>query len=125
MIIKISGIVICCILLCLIIKNIYPSYVFTISLILSVFISIYAFRELLMFFDVFNSELTLINNSYFKIILKVIGISYVAEFTTNICKEHGFITAAYAMELITRITLVLFCMPVIKTLLELVNRCIK
>ena len=57
-----------------------------------------------------------INQEYIKLIIKVIGISYVTE-----CKENGFAALASAMEIYARISVAGLCIPVIVTLFEMVS----
>ena len=73
---------------------------------------------------VFNgliSVYTRINQEYIKLIVKVIGISYVTEISSNICKENGFAALASAMEIYARISVAGLCIPVIVTLFEMVS----
>ena len=62
-----------------------------------------------------------INQEYIKLIVKVIGISYVTEISSNICKENGFAALASAMEIYARISVAGLCIPVIVTLFEIVS----
>ena len=62
-----------------------------------------------------------INQEYIKLIVKVIGISYVTEISSNICKENGFAALASAMEIYARISGAGLCIPVIVTLFEIVS----
>ncbi len=62
-----------------------------------------------------------INQEYIKLIIKVIGISYVTEISSNICKENGFAALASAMEIYARISVAGLCIPVIVTLFEMVS----
>ena len=62
-----------------------------------------------------------INQEYIKLIVKVIGISYVTEISSNICKENGFAALASAMEIYARISVAGLCIPVIVTLFEMVS----
>ena len=62
-----------------------------------------------------------INQEYIKLIIKVIGISYVTEISSNICKENGFAALASAMEIYARISVAGLCIPVIVTLFEIVS----
>ena len=71
--------------------------------------------------NVFTSE---INEGYIKLIIKVIGISYVTEISSNICKENGFSALASIMEIYARISVVGLCFPIVINLVEIVNGCL-
>ena len=58
-----------------------------------------------------------INTDYISILLKMIGITYVAEFATGICKDAGYQTIANQIEIFTKLTILTFSMPVLEALL--------
>ena len=47
----------------------------------------------------------------------MIGITYVAEFATGICKDAGYQTIANQIEIFTKLTILTFSMPVLEVLL--------
>ena len=57
-----------------------------------------------------------INTDYISILLKMIGITYVAEFATGICKDAGYQTIANQIEIFTKLTILTFSMPVLEAL---------
>ena len=63
------------------------------------------------------SSLVNINTDYVAILLKMIGITYVAEFATGICKDAGYQTIASQIEIFAKLTILTFCMPVLEALL--------
>ena len=63
------------------------------------------------------SSLVNINTDYMVILLKMIGITYVAEFATGICKDAGYQTIASQIEIFTKLTILTFSMPVLEALL--------
>ena len=63
------------------------------------------------------SELITINTSYIQILLKIIGITYIAEFATGICKDAGYSTIASQIEIFAKLTILAFSMPVLEALL--------
>lgn len=63
------------------------------------------------------SSLVNINTDYVVILLKMIGITYVAEFATGICKDAGYQTIASQIEIFTKLTILTFSMPVLEALL--------
>ena len=63
------------------------------------------------------SSMVNINTDYISILLKMIGITYVAEFATGICKDAGYQTIANQIEMFTKLTILTFSMPVLEALL--------
>ncbi len=73
--------------------------------------------------DVF-SELTSylsIRESYLQILLKIVGISYVADFAANICKDAGYSAIAGQIELSGKITVLAVSTPIVLALLRTVT----
>ncbi len=55
---------------------------------------------------------------YFKILLKIIGITYIADFTSNICKDAGYSAIAGQIEIFGKISILAISSPIILALLE-------
>ena len=67
-------------------------------------------------------ELSGINPEYLSILLKMIGITYVGEFASGICKDAGYQTLAVQIELFGKLTILLLSLPVLSALLETVRK---
>ncbi len=61
------------------------------------------------------------NDSYITIILKVIGITYVCEFCSNICKDAGYGAIASQVELFGKVAILFAGMPIMIALFELIG----
>ena len=59
--------------------------------------------------------------SFIKIILKIIGISYVCEFGTQICKDAGESSIASKVELAGKVIIVYLSMPIVMSLFEMLT----
>ena len=57
---------------------------------------------------------------YFAVLLKIIGIAYIAEFGAEICKDAGESAIASKIELGGKIIIVVLSVPIITSLLDLV-----
>ncbi len=55
---------------------------------------------------------------YFKILLKIIGITYIADFSSNICKDAGYGAIAGQIEVFGKISILAISSPIILALLE-------
>lgn len=62
-----------------------------------------------------------IEGSYLSILLKMLGITYVAEFAANICKDAGYQTISSQIQLLGKITILSLGMPVLLTLLRTIE----
>ena len=62
-----------------------------------------------------------IEGSYLGVLLKMLGITYVAEFASNICKDSGCQTIAAQIQLFGKITVLALGMPVLMTLLRTIE----
>lgn len=58
-----------------------------------------------------------VNSSYVQILLKIMGITYVAEFASGICKDAGYSTIASQIEIFAKLTILAFSMPILESLL--------
>ena len=57
-------------------------------------------------------------NVYFGILLKVIGITYICEFSQAICRDAGYLSLAGQIEIFGKITVLLIGMPILLTLID-------
>lgn len=55
------------------------------------------------------------------ILLKMAGVTYVAEFASGICKDAGYQNVAVQIEIFTKLTILAIGMPVLLALLELIG----
>lgn len=59
--------------------------------------------------------------TYFKLLVKIIGITYLAEFSADLCKDAGVNTLASQIELFGKLSILVLCMPVLTSLLETID----
>lgn len=58
---------------------------------------------------------------YLATMLKMIGITYIAEFSSGICKDAGYQTIAGQIEIFGKLTILALGMPVLLALLETIR----
>lgn len=63
-----------------------------------------------------------IDASYITILLKIVGIAYIAEFAAEVCKDAGESAIASKIELAGKVAIVILAVPIITSLLDLVVR---
>lgn len=62
-----------------------------------------------------------LDSAYLKTLWKMIGITYVAEFASSICKDAGYQTIALQIEIFAKITIMVLSLPVLMALLETIR----
>ena len=60
-------------------------------------------------------------SSYIKLLIKIIGITYLAEISADLCRDAGANALAGQIELFGKLSILVLCMPIITALLETVN----
>ncbi|MCX7747495.1 MAG: stage III sporulation protein AD [Clostridia bacterium] len=65
-----------------------------------------------------------IDLSYITILLKVIGIAYIAEFGAEVCRDAGEGAIASKIELAGKVIIVVLAVPIITSLLDLIIKTI-
>lgn len=61
-----------------------------------------------------------IDSSYIAILLKIVGIAYIAEFAAEVCKDANETSIASKIELAGKVTIVILSVPIISSLLDMV-----
>lgn len=62
------------------------------------------------------------SENYIQLLLKIIGITYVAELASELCKDAGYGTVANQVELAGKLTILTMSMPVLLALLEMIHQ---
>lgn len=58
---------------------------------------------------------------YVSTLLKMLGVTYVAEFASGICKDAGYQTIAVQIEIFAKLSILALSMPILLTLLETIQ----
>ena len=67
------------------------------------------------------AEYVNIERKYITILIKMLGITYVAEFATAICKDLGYQSVSAQIEMFARLTLFAISIPVVSALIETIG----
>lgn len=67
------------------------------------------------------AEYVNIEKKYITILIKMLGITYVAEFATAICKDLGYQSISAQIEMFARLTLFAISIPVVSSLIETIG----
>lgn len=104
-------------------KTVRTEYSLWILLAAGVLLTFFALTKL----ETIVEELSYLQNyffaygSYFKLLLKIIGITYLAEFSSNLCRDAGANTMASQIELFGKLSILVLCMPIMTSLLQTVD----
>lgn len=62
-----------------------------------------------------------VDAGYISTMLKMVGVTYIAEFCSNICKDAGHQTIASQIEIFSKLTILTLGLPILLTLLEAIQ----
>lgn len=126
MIVKIAIIAIISSLLVTQVKSMKSEYGQVLLLAVGVFLFYFAFEYLKTITDLFDTlaDQITIRQTYIVILLKMIGIAYVCEFASNLCKDVGCQTIASQVEMIGKLSMLLISTPIITALMEVITEII-
>ena len=63
-----------------------------------------------------------LNRMYLEVLLKMIGISYIAEFSSGICKDAGYGSLGSQIEIFGKLSVLAVSMPILLALLDTVQQ---
>ena len=123
-IVKIVGIGISAIIIAIILKQYKPEFSIYISLIAGIIILSLVIDKLSSIMSFLNNlaNKTNINNSFLILLLKITGISILAEFAISICKDSGETAIANKVDLGGKVLIVSMSVPIISSMLETILR---
>lgn len=121
-IIKIIGIGLVTVIGSIILKQVKPEFSLVLTLAGSILMIILIIQSLSTVLTSFNEivEKTGINSSLFLCVLKVIGIGYLVEFSANICADTGNTAIADKILLAGKVLILIICLPIIESLIEMI-----
>ena len=122
-IIRISVIGIAGIVLAILVKEAKPEYSFYLTFAAGIAILFFSAGRLS---DLLGSireiqQYLPIENTYMDLLLKMVGITYVGQFSTSICRDAGYASVAGQIELFARLSVLAISMPILTALLETIH----
>lgn len=111
------------IMLAIKINKINPEYSTLLSIGACLLIIFYVIGKLTNIFGYIDRITALINIDviYIEIILKMVGIAYVCEFASNICKDAGYGAVASQIELAGKVSMLALGIPVLMSVIDLIT----
>ena len=122
-IIKIALMGIAGVLLALMVRSYKSEYSLFVSMAVCTCIFIYLVSKLEIILSYVDSiqSLIVVDNRYVTMVIKMIGITYIAEFSVDICKDAGYQAIAGQIEMFAKMSILLISMPVLMSFVETIG----
>ena len=122
-VVKISIIGIAGVLLATFLKKEKGEYSLLISMVvcIAVFTFLIGRMQVVLAFAKRLESMLSIDSSYIALILKMIGIAYVAGFAMDICKDAGYSAIGSQLETFAKISILVLSLPILLTFLETIG----
>jgi len=123
-IIKLSILAITGVLLATMFKNGKNEYSTYITLGTSVILFFYVISKVGVIVETINKVQSYISisNSYIEALIKMVGITYISELTSSICKDAGYNSVSGQIEIFGKISILAVSMPIILSLMETIDK---
>lgn len=101
-------------------KSEYSTFI-AITVCVCIFVYLLTKVELVLEFAGRLEALIPVDGRYVGMLVKMIGITYVAEFATNICKDAGYAAIASQIEIFAKLSILMVSIPVLGVFLDIVG----
>lgn len=120
-IVGVLGIII--VILALQLKNIKSEYSVVIMIVGCVIIFFYSISGIIKVVEILKKIIndTGINDEQIIILLKIMGISYIAEFVSDIAKDSGYSALSNQIQIYGKITILVVSVPILEALINCIN----
>ncbi len=118
--VSVCGICICTALICKITERHAKEQAVMVCIAVCVFVFIFMMSDIPVIFGKIDELISIseINADYLKIIFKSLGICYLTQFSSDICRDCGESAIASAVDIFGKIQLVLLSLPLFENLIE-------
>lgn len=122
-VIKIAVLGIAGLVLCLMVKEMRPEYAAYISLATGLCILLLATGKLQYLMEMIQKleQYIPIDNTYLHTLLKMIGITYVGQFSAGLCKDAGYSSIAGQIEIFSKLSILAISMPILMALMDTIQ----
>jgi stage III sporulation protein AD len=121
--IKIAVIGVVVVILAIIFRKGKEEYSLYISIAACILIILWGFSKLQVILDAIEQLQGYIkmNKAYVGILIKIIGITYVTEISSSLCKDSGYQAVGEQIEIVGKLTILAISMPIMLSILDTVN----
>lgn len=111
------------ILLAIPLKKEKGEYSLLISMVVCLFVFLFVITKIQVVLEFVErlKNMISIDGTYIAMILKMIGIAYVAEFAINVCKDAGFGAIGIQIETFAKMSILVVSLPFLLTFLETIG----
>ena len=111
------------VILALQLKNIKSEYSVVIMIVGCVIIFFYSISGIIKVVEILKKIIndTGINDEQIIILLKIMGISYIAEFVSDIAKDSGYSALSNQIQIYGKITILVVSVPILESLINCIN----
>lgn len=121
-IIQVGILVICVVLLAVQFKSLKPEYGIYMTIAAALVILFYSLGKVRVIFESINTLTKYINlGGYMPVIIKIVGISYISEFASDICKDSGYGTIGNQIQIFGKLSILAVSMPVFEALFKSID----
>ena len=122
-IVKISLLGVCGVMLGFLLKSTRPEYASFITMAVGLLILGLAVGKVTYLFQTLEKirESLPVAGSYISALVKMIGITYIGQFSSSICKDAGYQAIGSQIELFCKLSVMVLSMPVLLALLETIQ----
>lgn len=122
-IIKISLLGVCSVVLGFLLKGTGPEYAGFITMGIGIMILGLAVGKLEYLFQSVSQlkDMLPVSQEYFATLIKMIGVTYIGQFSAGICKDAGHQSTAAQIELFCKLSVMVLSMPVLMALLNMIQ----
>ena len=121
-IIQITIIAIVGVLFALTLKKSNPQLCMLLSIVVSVCIFSFILGRISILLEVIEKlkNLTKLSDGSMRVVLKMIGITYLSEFTVGFCEDAGFSNIGTQVELFSKVAILILALPAVEAFLNLI-----
>lgn len=111
------------VILALQLKNIKSEYSVVIMIVGCVIIFFYSISGIIKVVEILKKIIndTGINDEQIIILIKIMGISYIAEFVSDIAKDSGYSALSNQIQIYGKITILVVSVPILESLINCIN----
>lgn len=119
-ILQIVGLALATTVFILIVRERAPSFAFLLGLVVSILFFLYVLQKVgtvIGFLENLANQAN-VSSMFVQTILKIIGIAYIAEFGAQICRDAGQGAIAQKVELVGKILILVFSVPILQVIVD-------
>ena len=124
---KIIGIAIVALIIIILLKDIKAEYALIVTLLAGILLITLFIDPVVHIISTFNhiSETAMISPSIFNLLVKIIGIGYLTDYTSTLCEDFKAKSLGKKVELGGKLIILVLAIPIIKNILTLVGTLLK